>query len=72
MGILSGKATLMLSFLSPFSVGLTLIDNTCSSSKTLVPLQTELQIRGGIADNSKINFLFFNENICCDPSLEPS
>ena len=31
-----------------------------------------LQINGGIEDNSKINFLFFNENICCDPSLEPS
>ena len=22
--------------------------------------------------NSKISFLFLNENICCDPSLEPS
>ena len=32
----------------------------------------ELQIRGGIEDNSKIFFLFFNENICCDPPLEPS
>ena len=26
----------------------------------------ELQIRGGIEDNSKI--IFLNENICCDPS----
>ena len=32
----------------------------------------ELQIRGGIEDNSKIIFLFLNKNICCDPSLEPS
>ena len=23
-------------------------------------------------DNSNIIFLFLNENICCDPSLEPS
>ena len=33
---------------------------------------SELQIRGAIYDNSKIIFLFLNENICCDPSLEPS
>ena len=26
----------------------------------------------GIEDNSKIIFLFLNENLCCDPSLEPS
>ena len=26
----------------------------------------------GIEDNSKIFFLFLKENICCDPSLEPS
>ena len=33
----------------------------------------ELQIRGGTEDNSKIIFfLFFNKNIHCDPSLEPS
>ena len=32
----------------------------------------ELQMRGGIEDNSKIFFLFLNENICCDPLLEPS
>ena len=25
-----------------------------------------------IEDNSKIFFLFFNEKICCDPSLEMS
>ena len=31
---------------------------------------TELQIREGIDDNSKIFFL--NEYICCDPSLESS
>ena len=33
---------------------------------------TELQIRVGIEDNSKIIFLFPNENLCCGPSLEPS
>ena len=33
---------------------------------------SKLQIRGGIHDNSKIIFLFLEENICCDPSLEPS
>ena len=33
-------------------------------SKTL-----PVQIRGGIEDNSFF-FLFLNENICCDPSLE--
>ena len=32
----------------------------------------QLQKRGVIEDNSKIIFLFLNENICCDPSLEPS
>ena len=32
----------------------------------------KLQLRGGIEDNSKIFFLFLNENISCDPSLEPS
>ena len=25
----------------------------------------------GIEDNQKDFFLFFNKNICCDPSLEP-
>ena len=34
--------------------------------------RSELKIRGGIEDNSNIIFLFLNENICCDPSLEPS
>ena len=34
--------------------------------------KAELQIRGGIENNSKIIFLFLTENICCDPSLEPS
>ena len=28
--------------------------------------------KGGIEDISKINFLLFNENKCCDPSLEAS
>ena len=35
-------------------------------------LATVLQIRGDIEDNSKIICLFFNENVYCDPSLEPS
>ena len=34
--------------------------------------EPELQITGGIEDNSKIFFLFLNKNICCDPTLEPS
>ena len=33
---------------------------------------TELQIGGGIEDNSEIIFLISQKNICCDPSLEPS
>ena len=33
---------------------------------------SSLQMRGGFEDNSKINFLILNENICCDPSFEPS
>ena len=33
---------------------------------------SELQIRGGTEENSKINFLNSQENIHCDPSLEPS
>ena len=33
---------------------------------------TELQIRGGIEDNSKIFFLISQRNICCDSSLELS
>ena len=32
---------------------------------------TELQIRGGTEENSKF-FIFLNENIHCDLSLEPS
>ena len=35
-------------------------------------LITELQIRGGIEENSKIVLLFLSKNICCDLSLEPS
>ena len=34
-------------------------------------LYSQLQIRRGIEDNSKIFFLL-KENICCDPSLELS
>ena len=34
--------------------------------------QSELQIKGDIEDNLKFFFKFLNENICCDPSLEPS
>ena len=33
---------------------------------------SELQIRGGIVDNSKVIILILQKNICCDPSLEPS
>ena len=32
----------------------------------------ELQIRGGIEDNSKIMFLISQQNIFCDSSLELS
>ena len=32
----------------------------------------ELQIRGVMRIIQKYFFLFLNENICCDPSLEPS
>ena len=35
-------------------------------------ISTELQIRRSIEDNSTIIFPIFHENICCDPSLEPS
>ena len=38
----------------------------------LMCLQSELQIRGDIEDNSRYSFLFLNENIHCDPSLEMS
>ena len=31
----------------------------------------ELQIKGGIEENSKIIFHISQQNICCDPSLEP-
>ena len=33
---------------------------------------SETQISGDTEDNAKIFFLFLNENILCDPSLEPS
>ena len=36
-----------------------------------VRIGTELQMRGGIEDNSKIIFLFLNKNLSCYPSLEP-
>ena len=32
----------------------------------------ELNIHLGFEDNSEIFFLFLNENLCSDPSLEPS
>ena len=38
----------------------------------MIQRKTELQIIGGIEDNSKRIFLFLNENVCCDLSLEPS
>ena len=33
-------------------------------------LPTELHIRGGNEDNSKIFFLISQRKICCDPSLQ--
>ena len=35
---------------------------------SLGTVHSELQIRGGIEDNSKVIFLILNENICCDLS----
>ena len=36
-------------------------------------MNSELQIRGGIEDNSEIIFLIPQwKHICCDPALEPS
>ena len=35
-------------------------------------MKSELQITGGIEDNSRQFFLLLKENKCCDPSLEPS
>ena len=32
---------------------------------------SELQIKRDIEDNSEIIFSFLNDNVCCDPSLEP-
>ena len=39
---------------------------------TKVTYYSELQIRKGMEDNSKICVLFLNKNIRCDPSLELS
>ena len=38
----------------------------------LIMLQSELQVRGVLRIIQRQFFLFLNENICCDPSLEPS
>ena len=38
----------------------------------LIKGKSNIPIRGSIEEHSKIFFLFLNENICCDPSLEPS
>ena len=50
-----------------------LLTDFASFKPTYLPVvSTELQIRGGIEDNSKtIFFLFLDENIYCDPSFEP-
>ena len=40
--------------------------------KDLVFYLSEVQIKEGTEDNSKIIFLISQENIWCDPSLEPS
>ena len=47
-----------------------MIGPTFRGSNSTIIDNSELQIRGDIEDNSKIFFLFLNENICCDPSLE--
>ena len=41
-------------------------------SRSLRLVNSELQIKVGIEDNSKIIFLISQQNICCDSSLEPS
>ena len=46
-----------------------------SESQIKVTTETEpseLQIRAGIEDNSKVNFIFLKENISWNPALEPS
>ena len=52
------------------------ITTTPESKKMMTRIERkrcpELQIRGGIEDKSKKFSLFLNENVCCDPSLEPS
>ena len=35
-------------------------------------LKSELQIREGTEDNSKIILSYFSTKMCCDPSLEMS
>ena len=37
--------------------------------KQVYSASSQLQIGRGIEDNSKITFLIFNEDICCDPSM---
>ena len=49
------------------------IHNSWINQSELDQTTAELQIRGGIQDNSKIMFLIsLNENLCCDHSLELS
>ena len=35
-------------------------------------LRSKHRLRRGNKDNLELIFLFLSENICCDPSLEPS
>ena len=44
----------------------------CTSSLSLSTLESQLQIRRGEGILHILFFLFLIENICCDPSLEPS
>ena len=53
-----------------FSLQLQLFQTTDISKKIF--WDPELQIKGGTEHNSKVIFLFLNESICCDSSLELS
>ena len=67
-------------FPSIISCGTTFHSECTLGSERQFQHWAELQIRGGIGDNSKIIFLvsqqkfflFLNKNTCCDPSLERS
>ena len=48
------------------------IFKTYAKKQDIEIMFSELKIRGGIENHSKIIVLFPNKNICCDPSLELS